>query len=283
MSNAGRLSVSTVTQSGEALKGTTCGRDQSACAGLSFSMPPHVPVVNPKLVNMARDAFYPETAPVPVFESGYRVLQETSANVQKHMLRQHKNSRLDTRFCTPGRPLASILAIVAEPGCSLRLGLCRPFPREEGVYRCRSLALESLLKAMFTQCATLCGASISRYDLHHAHWWHNVTENRWGFLWHALEYPAKQPSFPHELGYCQQGSDVYVGDCDSRDMRRRNVVWIGGDSDLRLANPEVLCIPELEGIWTVDEGLFGSRVADIYYFGNPNARFQDRVLIVPFL
>ena len=48
---------------------------------------------------------------------------------------------------------------------------------------------------------------------------------RLGVLLHAAEYPARDDRlFPYDLGYCQEGSDLYVS--EGLDLLNyRNYVW----------------------------------------------------------
>jgi hypothetical protein len=166
----------------------------------------------------------------------------------------------------------------------MRLGDCELFPRSEDVYELSNVALVWLFRALFVTAATLCEASVDRFDLHHAHWWHNSCSRQFGFLWHAREYPARNQSlFPHDLGYCQKGSSLHLH--SDRDMLRRNVLWVAGNPEMHLLNPVPLVDEEhMTGIWTVDEAVFGRRIADVYYFGRErNFALQNDVFLVPFL
>lgn len=149
------------------------------------------------------------------------------------------------------------------------------------MYACGDIAITWLVREVFLQAARLCGSQISLSDLHHGHLWYDQATRRAGLLLHAREYPLQNEKFPYELGYCQKISDLSLSCTD--EMRRRNVVWVLGDRELHLLNPDGLILPELVGIYTVDEGVFGRRLADLYYFGRNPARFRADLYIVPFL
>jgi hypothetical protein len=169
-------------------------------------------------------------------------------------------------------------------GDKLRLGDCELFPRNEDVYELTNVALIWLFRALFVTAATLCDASVDRFDLHHAHWWYNSSAGQFGLLWHAREYPVRnQCLFPHDLGYCQKGSNLHL-QTDS-DMLRRNVLWVAGTREMHLLNPVPLVNEEhMRGVWTVDETMFGRRIADVFYFGRErDFALQNSVFVVPFL
>eukprot|EP01084_Bolivina_argentea_P064683 117939_1 len=48
--------------------------------------------------------------------------------------------------------------------------------------------------------------NLTRFDLFHGHIFYNNDSNTAGILFHALEYPKMDESFPYHLGYCQQNS-----------------------------------------------------------------------------
>jgi hypothetical protein len=138
-----------------------------------------------------------------------------------------------------------------------------------------------MLRAGFVAAAGLCGARINRFDLHHAHWW--ATDGASGLLFHAREYPAKDALgvFQHELGFCQTDSELVIQ--SGEEMTRRNVLWILGEDRMHLLDAERLVGEEMAGVWTVDEGSFGERVADIFYFGKGDAdAWGGQVFFVPY-
>ena len=115
-----------------------------------------------------------------------------------------------------------------------------------------------------------------RYDLFHAHLF--VAEpGGVGLLFHAMEYPARSDSFPHDLGFCQRRSPLAF--C-AEHMARRNALFFNGELcllDLPQPPPHAtgkpmesgsplapLVMEGLEEVQTVYEGDFGRPLADVY-------------------
>ena len=118
-----------------------------------------------------------------------------------------------------------------------------------------------------------------RYDLFHAHLFvaEHAEPGGVGLLFHAMEYPARSDSFPHDLGFCQRRSPLAF--C-AEHMARRNALFFNGELcllDLPQAPPRAtgkpvesgsplapLVMEGLEEVQTVYEGDFGRPLADVY-------------------
>jgi hypothetical protein len=161
-----------------------------------------------------------------------------------------------------GRVAALLADAPVAPHLTRSADRCCLYPSSDRVYETRDLAVAWHMAALFAAAAGLCAARVSRFDLHHAHLFYDGRAV--GLLFHAREYPARGDAFPHDLGYCQRGSDVVAG---RGEMRRRNVLHVLGDDELQLLAPERLQLDGMDGVHTVDEGLFGARVADVFLLG----------------
>ncbi|KAL5713030.1 hypothetical protein ACHQM5_015146 [Ranunculus cassubicifolius] len=65
--------------------------------------------------------------------------------------------------------------------------------------------------------------SLNRFDFFHGHLFLATNSGRMGILFHAKEYPAfDKDVFPHNMGYCQRGSNVAYDDM----MNLRNILWL---------------------------------------------------------
>lgn len=159
------------------------------------------------------------------------------------------------------QPSAHCMESILEREESLTLGRvkCVLYPKEDGVFALRDMASAWWFRELFVTAARLCDAQVNQYDLHHAHWFEAPTHS--GLLFHAREYPMYCEAFPYNLGYCQRGSELQV---DDGKMIRRNVLYCFGDRRMYLLDGAALAPWELQGVYTVDESLFGSRVADLF-------------------
>ncbi|PXF42165.1 hypothetical protein BWQ96_08085 [Gracilariopsis chorda] len=131
--------------------------------------------------------------------------------------------------------------------------------------------METFLMDLFERVAFICDARLTRFDLFHAHLFFNGEHNALGVLFHAKEYPARNEQMPYDLGYCQRGSDLEVC-CTS--MKRRNVVWVFGQTGLALIEPFARA-----PFFTVFEDEFGVSVADFFYF---TSGVNQGLHVVPF-
>ncbi|XP_057465015.1 uncharacterized protein LOC130754778 [Actinidia eriantha] len=88
--------------------------------------------------------------------------------------------------------------------------------------------LNAYLKFLFEVIATRgpsigLTVSLSRFDFFHGHLFLATGTGRLGILFHAKEYPAYDKKvFPHNMGYCQIGSNVVYDDS----MNLRNILWL---------------------------------------------------------
>jgi hypothetical protein len=206
---------------------------------------------------------------------------------EKELLRAMEKVSESECMLSTGRPRYILNELGVQPSIpadKLHVGDCLLFPRIDNVFPLHSVALTWLFRALFDSAAALSESSIDRYDLHHAHWWHNRDSGHFGLLWHAREYPAQDEDlFPHNLGYCQLGSTLHLREWT--DMLRRNILWVAGANEMQLLNPlPVVDKDFLQGVWTVDETILGRRIADIYYFGRRRTcSVRGDVFLVPYI
>jgi hypothetical protein len=191
-------------------------------------------------------------------------------------------SRILPSSISPISRLRQVLQYPPLRHSATRIDRCLQFGREERVHACCDEAVSWLLRALFAVARELCDARIDRFDLHHAHWWINEDANTCGLLFHAHEYPVCNEEFGYELGFCQRESTLVLA--SNNEMTMRNVLWVVGEDEIRLLDPTRIVGKEMHGVWTVDEGLFGHRVADVFYFGTakPNP-WGEKVYIVPYV
>lgn len=198
---------------------------------------------------------------VPVLDSRFVPRFEAGERAMWRAVHEGSSSSLLSRAVTPIR---------SDHGCCL-------YGRDDGVYEARDTALVWLMYGLFTAAAEICACNISVYDLHHSHFFYNRRPDGvlgGGLLFHAREYPRIDSGWPHDLGFCQRGSDVIVdGEC----MLRRNVLYELGSDKMELLDPLPMQGFGMEGVHTVDEGIFGERLADIYLSGG-----LETFRIVPF-
>lgn len=141
--------------------------------------------------------------------------------------------------------------------------------------RIKSPVVDRYFLAGFETAARLLNASISRFDLFHAHCVHTRC-GRLVLLYHAREYPKLSDEFKPFLGYCQMDSHCEVR---AADMHERTVLWALGDlfmSALKSARDECGTIYETE---------IGTPIADMFYFKPEcctHAHQQTGLHVVPF-
>lgn len=80
-----------------------------------------------------------------------------------------------------------------------------------------------LANALMEAVAEQTGATLSRFDLWHAHAVWNEASRALVLVFHAREYPRLNVGFPHDLGPCQASSDLQY---DADAMRSRNSVLV---------------------------------------------------------
>lgn len=135
----------------------------------------------------------------------------------------------------------------------------------------RHLDLTVFLQALFHDVAEAIGCTLSICDLQHTHMFLTAHSDdgfeergELGLLFHAREYPAwDDQTFPFYLGFCQNGSNLYLNRDDATAMRLRSAVWLLGCN--------VVVVLDADGAerWpfgTVYESELGKPVADIFFF-----------------
>lgn len=148
---------------------------------------------------------------------------------------------------------------------------CLHFPCNQcDARRFHDLNLGAYFKGLFRQAGHLAFADLSRFDLHHAHFFHNNEENALGLLFHAREYPAADNKFPHFLGHCQHNSTFHIS--NDTDMGLRTVLWVFGEHIMVLLD-STRRVP----FGTIYESEFGAPIADLFFFDGCRGKPQERV------
>jgi len=168
------------------------------------------------------------------------------------------------------QPFSSILEQYSHR--IFRIGQCQLFPSDDcSVYRISDTHTACYITTLFERARDLAGATLSRFDLHHGHFFFNRKSALFGILFHTKEYPRFcSDIFPFCLGYCQQGSDVVLDSWD--DMSLRTVLWVFGMEKMYLLDGSAR-----KPLGTIYESEFGKAMADVYYFPGSFQPWQENL------
>lgn len=145
-----------------------------------------------------------------------------------------------------------------------------------------AVLFESLPSAVHM--AGLPPVELSAWDLFHGHLFFSAALGQLGLLFHAKEYPARDPgAFPINLGYCQCGSRLAY---DPRAQEARNLLFVGGSLaalDLGGGSPlrRALLAPGLgDPVFTLLEEDFGLPLGEVNYLAfAANRKPAERVFV----
>lgn len=192
----------------------------------------------------------------------------------------HAALSLVANTCAAGKrsPFSSLLYPYATPVQAIQG--CYHFPSDHcNARRFSDLTVGAYFMGLFRQASYLASADLSRFDLHHAHFFYDSGENALGLLFHAREYPAFGDMFPYFLGRCQFNSTLRIS--SDTDMGLRTVLWLFGENVLILLD-STRRIP----FGTIYESEFGQPIADLFFFdgcrGKPQERINRGLYIVSF-
>lgn len=164
--------------------------------------------------------------------------------------------------------------VESYPYAVYRVGACQLFPCDNpDASRFRHHETSLYFASTFRIVAESLSCELSRFDLHHAHFFYSSRFKTFGLLFHAREYPAYTERFPYNLGYCQRGSDLVIR---KGEMRYRNVVWLYGDGlDTSYITAHLLFLDAQQRmpIGTCYETEFGEHLGDLYFF---QSRFGEK-------
>eukprot|EP00887_Chlorella_sp_A99_P005630 scaffold1.g5630.t1 len=146
-----------------------------------------------------------------------------------------------------------------------------------------AVLFESLPSAVHM--AGLPPVELSAWDLFHGHLFFSAALGQLGLLFHAKEYPARDPgAFPINLGYCQCGSRLAY---DPRAQEARNLLFVGGSLaalDLGGGSPlrRALLAPGLgDPVFTLLEEDFGLPLGEVNYLAfAANRKPAERVFVL---
>ncbi|KAK9704505.1 hypothetical protein K7432_010148 [Basidiobolus ranarum] len=113
---------------------------------------------------------------------------------------------------------------------------------------------------------------LNRWDLWHGHLFLN--RQTVGILYHAMEYPGIDASFPYPLGWCQANSTVHWSE---KTMPYRNIIWV---TDIKKLEPSLWVIDSSSNqdgsdpvlgespMYTISESNLGYVMSDVYNLPN---------------